>query len=73
MAKKKYDPLWEIVDEKITLQGVEPDIDGICPDCGVRVHIGASLRVGEQVECGLCGSLLRIARKEGEVELELVE
>lgn len=73
MAKKRYDPLWEIVDEKVALQGAEPDIDSVCPHCGVRVHVGADLQPGAQVECGLCGGLSEVATKDGEVALEPVE
>lgn len=55
MAGKKFDPLWEIVDEKIALQGAEPDIDALCPYCHVSVHLGAGVLGGARVTCGLCG------------------
>ena len=55
MAKKKHDPLWEVVDEKIALQGQEPDVDVPCPHCGVLVHLGGSAKAGERYACGLCG------------------
>jgi hypothetical protein len=69
VAKKQYDPLWEIVDEKVPLQGAEPDIDSVCPHCNVRVHIGPDLKSGAVVECGLCGSLSRIVGDGGDVSL----
>jgi uncharacterized Zn-binding protein involved in type VI secretion len=52
---KKYDPLWEIVDEKVALQGQEPDVDAPCPHCHVLVHLGGRARVGDRFACGLCG------------------
>ncbi|HLA82787.1 MAG TPA: hypothetical protein VJP78_14420 [Thermoleophilia bacterium] len=73
MAKKRYDPLWEIVDEKVPLQGAEPDVDALCPNCHVRVHIGLQLQPGERVECGLCGSVSDIVRDDGGVSLRLAE
>lgn len=73
MAKKKYDPLWEIIDEKVALQGVEPDIDALCPYCSVTVHIAGSLADEGLVECGLCGSLSTVARAGGGVTLKPVE
>lgn len=55
MAKKRYDPLWEIVGEKVALQGREPDIDVPCPHCNVVVHLGNEAKAGERYVCGLCG------------------
>lgn len=54
MTRKTHDPLWEIVDEKVPLQGAEPDIDALCPYCGVRVHVGRGAPEG-RYSCGLCG------------------
>lgn len=54
---KKYDPLWEIVDEKVALQGQEPDVDTFCPHCHVLVQLGATAGVGERFACGLCGGV----------------
>lgn len=56
MARKKYDPLWELIDEKVPLQGAEPDLDAVCPYCSVRVHIGREAAKGLYV-CGLCGGV----------------
>ena len=60
---KKYDPLWEIVGEKVPLQGVEPDIDARCPNCHVKVHLGTAAQAGDKVECGLCGEPLVVAQE----------
>lgn len=64
MAKKRYDPLWEIVDEQITLQGAEPDVDRRCPHCNVIVHLGPLTKVGERYECGLCGGVSQVAEQQ---------
>lgn len=55
MGKKRFDPLWEIVGERIGLQEVEPDIDASCPYCHVRLHLGAAAAARQRVDCGLCG------------------
>jgi len=55
VAKKKFDPLWEIVDEQIALQGQEPDVDLPCPHCHVLLHLGSVAQTGQRVTCGLCG------------------
>ncbi|MCE5253802.1 MAG: hypothetical protein LLG45_06290 [Actinomycetia bacterium] len=60
MAKKKYDPLWEIVHEKVALQGQEPDVDTLCPHCHVTVHLGSAARPGESYACGLCGGVSEV-------------
>ncbi len=60
MAKKKYDPLWEIIDEKIALQDQEPDIDVPCPHCHVPLHLGTAARQGQRVTCGLCGGVSQV-------------
>jgi hypothetical protein len=70
VAKKHYDPLWEIIGEKVPLQGAEPDIDSVCPHCNVNVHIGADLQSGERVECGLCGGVSEIVREGTTVTLK---
>lgn len=72
MAKKKYDPLWEIVDEKVALQGVEPDIDVRCPRCNVFVHLVLGAKVGERYECGLCGEVSEVAPEQGGLTLRRV-
>ena len=67
---KKYDPLWELVGEKVPLQGAEPDVDAPCPNCHVTVHLGLDARAGDKVECGLCGEPLVIAGQVGSLALE---
>lgn len=68
---KKYDPLWELVGEKVPLEGAEPDIDALCPNCHVRVHVGHEAQPGEQVECGLCGAALKIIQTPEGLGLDL--
>jgi hypothetical protein len=66
VGEKRYDPLWEIVDEKVALQGQEPDIDVPCPYCHVLVRLSCNARVGERFACGLCGGVSGVAdRPEG--------
>lgn len=72
MAKKQYDPLWEIVDEKVPLQGGEPDVDGLCPWCHARVHLGKDASVGKTYECGLCGGLSKVVEGKDGPALEQV-
>jgi hypothetical protein len=72
VSDKKYDPLWEIIDEKVPLQGAEPDVDSICPYCNVNVHLGPDLKLGERVECGLCGSISEVSAKAGKLALKPV-
>ncbi len=54
---KKYDPLWEIVGEKVALQGQELDVGTQCPQCHVMVRLGATAGVGDRFGCGLCGEV----------------
>jgi hypothetical protein len=72
VAKKKYDPLWEIVDEKVALQGQEADVDGHCPYCNVTVHLGSRATTLERVSCGLCGGVSEVKAGAGGVYLEPV-
>lgn len=72
MSKKKYDPLWEIVDEKVALQGAEPDLDARCPYCHVVVHIGLEAQVGGRYECGLCGGTSLLTEEQGTHTLKRV-
>jgi hypothetical protein len=69
VANKKFDPLWEIVDEKIALQSTEPDVDRPCPHCGVPLHLGAGVPKGRRVTCGLCGGLAEVAETSGGLRL----
>lgn len=64
MGKKKYDPLWEVVDERVALQGTEPDVDVRCPYCHVMVHVGLGTKAGERYECGLCGGVSQVAEEQ---------
>ena len=68
---KKYDPLWEIVGEQFPLQGVEEDIDALCPNCHVKVHLGLDAQVGQTAECGLCGASLEVVPGETGLTLRL--
>jgi hypothetical protein len=72
VAEKRYDPLWEIVDEKVPLQGGEPDLDAVCPWCNVTIHLG-NVTVGKTYECGLCGGTIRVIAGKGELAVERVE
>jgi hypothetical protein len=60
--KKKYDPLWEIVNEKVSLQGFETTRAVSCPRCYVVVDISAEMQLGERFRCGLCGVLCEVAQ-----------
>lgn len=60
MSKKLYDPLWELVGEKFQLQGIEEDVDALCPNCHVNLHLGRETQLGRLAECGLCGASLQI-------------
>lgn len=55
MAKKKFDPLWEIVDEKVALQNEEPTASVPCPHCSVPLELGPMAGKGDEITCGLCG------------------
>ena len=59
---KKYDPLWEIIDEKVALQDQEPDVDLPCPYCHVLLHVGEALSEGRTVTCGLCGGASQLVK-----------
>lgn len=69
---KKYDPLWELVGEHFPLQGIEEDIDALCPNCHVNVHLGLEVAVGQDAECGLCGASVQVVRGESGLTLRLV-
>ncbi len=72
VAKKKFDPLWEIVDEKVALQGQELDVDAHCPYCNVTVHLGSHAGEGQKVSCGLCGGVSEVKLSTGGARLEPV-
>jgi predicted RNA-binding Zn-ribbon protein involved in translation (DUF1610 family) len=65
VAKKKHDPLWEIVEEKIALQGQQPDVEVPCPQCHVMVRLGPGAKVGERYACGLCGEVCEVVGEAG--------
>lgn len=69
---KKYDPLWELVGEHFPLQGIEEDIDALCPNCHVNVHLGLDAVVGQDAECGLCGASVQVVRAEAGLTLRLL-
>lgn len=71
-VSKKYDPLWELVGAQLPLQGVEQDVDALCPNCHVNVHIGLDATVDQNAECGLCGASLRVVRGETGLTLRLM-
>jgi len=73
VGKKKYDPLWELVDEKIPLQGQAPDIDVRCPYCHVTVHLGSQARAGERYACGLCGGVAEVVEESGKPALKPID
>ncbi len=54
--KKRFDPLWEIVDEKVSLQGSEGTKTIKCPQCHVTLDLPARVRSGDPFHCGLCGA-----------------
>jgi Zn finger protein HypA/HybF involved in hydrogenase expression len=72
-VSKKYDPLWEIVDEKVALQGQESDVDVACPHCHVVVHLGNTAAVGERFACGLCAGTSVAISAGGSLALQKVE
>lgn len=72
MARKKYDPLWEIAGEKVALQGRELGFDAQCPHCNVTLQLGPRVKPGARVTCGLCGGASEIAIEEGAARLRSV-
>jgi hypothetical protein len=70
VADKKFDPLWEIVDEKIALQNVDSDVDLTCPHCGVPLHLGPGAPQGRRVACGLCGGSSEVVEIAGSLRLK---
>jgi hypothetical protein len=59
--KKRFDPLWEIVGEKVTLQGIESSVATTCPNCQVTLELPKSVQPVRRFRCGLCGALCEIA------------
>jgi hypothetical protein len=73
VARKRYDPLWEVVGEKSALQGQEPDVDAHCPYCHVNLHLGGDPKAGVRVACGLCGGVATVVvAADGSVSLAAV-
>ena len=58
--KKRYDPLWEIVGEKVGLQGEEVARDVCCPRCRVALGVPIDTKAGTVFSCGLCGATIEI-------------
>ena len=54
--KKKFDPLWEIVDEQVSLQGHGSIKSVRCPRCHVSVELPDEVKAGARFRCGLCGA-----------------
>jgi hypothetical protein len=73
VAKRKYDPLWELVNEKVPLQGTAPDHDALCPHCNVTLHLGSEGRPGRKIECGLCAGRSEVVEEDGKVMLRATE
>lgn len=72
MAKKKYDPLWEVAGEKVALQGQEPEADVLCPHCNVKVYLSPTARPGDRFACGLCGGISEVVASPGGLSLQPV-
>jgi hypothetical protein len=72
VGNKKFDPLWELVGEKVVLQGQEPDIDAHCPHCNVNLHVGSDFPDGSLVSCGLCGGASLVSWRDGRVTLQVL-
>ncbi len=72
MGNKKYDPLWELVGEKVALQGHELDVDARCPHCNVGLRLGSDVQDGSRVACGLCGGTSIVERHGDSVTLKAV-
>ena len=70
MVAKKYDPLWEIIDEKVALQDQEPDVDLPCPYCHVLLHVGVNATADQTITCGLCGGASKVVKTAGGLSLE---
>ena len=62
--KKKYDPLWEIVGEKVNLQGSASATTIKCPNCHVPLDLPGQVRPGRRFRCGVCGALCEVGRED---------
>ena len=71
--KKRYDPLWEIVGEKVGLQGEEVAKDVSCPRCQVVLGVPVDTGVGTVFCCGLCGATVKIVDASGDKGLAAEE
>ena len=71
--KKRYDPLWEIVGEKVGLQGEEVARDVCCPRCRVVLGVPIDTRAGTVFSCGLCGATIEVVDTPGETGLAAEE
>jgi hypothetical protein len=60
VLKKRYDPLWEIVGEKVGLQGEEVAREVGCPRCRVVLGVPVDTKAGTMFCCGLCGATIEI-------------
>ncbi len=74
--KKRLDPLWEIVGEKVYLQGLGASPAASCPQCHVMVELPREPKRGERFRCGLCGALCEVIdapRQTGLVAKEILD
>jgi hypothetical protein len=74
--KKRVDPLWEIVGERVYLQDVGTSPSTSCPQCHVVVELPREPNSGERFRCGLCGALCEVvdaARQTGLVAKEILD
>lgn len=62
--KKRFDPLWRIVGEDVSLQGHEDVARLPCPKCGVTVALPRKAEGGVRFRCGLCGAVSEVVRTE---------
>jgi hypothetical protein len=72
VGSKKYDPLWELVGEKVALQGHEPGVDAHCPHCNVNLHLAPTVENGQRIACGLCAGVSTVTAQGGAATLQAV-
>jgi hypothetical protein len=68
-VRKRLDPLWGILGEKVYLKGVAPPQTTSCPQCHVLVELPRQPMRGERFRCGLCGALCEVIEAPGETGL----
>ncbi len=60
--RENTDPLWDVVGERVRLQGHEDVTLFTCPKCLVEVELPRDAEVGSRFRCGLCGTFCEVAR-----------